>query len=96
MNEASEKEASLLPGNMTERTFIELWAARREVEVMYSLRWIGASVICSAIVRTVWTARPNTGRVTVVPPKRARSRTVVVKPTAVVAIPLATENLRKQ
>ena len=94
MNDASENDASLLPGNMTERTFTELWAARREVEVMYSLRWMGASVICSAMVRNVCTARPNTGRVTVVPPNKARSRTVVVTPTAVVATPLARENLR--
>ena len=65
INDANENDASLLPGNITERTLIELCAAIREVDVMYSLRCIGTRVICSAIVRTVETAAPKTGRVTV-------------------------------
>lgn len=59
MKDANENEASLLPGNITERTLIELCAAMRDVVVMYSLRWIGASVICSASEMTVRTAPPR-------------------------------------
>jgi hypothetical protein len=92
MKDASEKEASLLPGNITERTLMELCAAIKDVEVTYSLRNIGASVICSASERTVDTAPPSTGLVTVLPPNIAWSTTVVVIPTAVVAIPRVTAN----
>lgn len=69
--DASEKAASLLPGKMTESTLREPWAAMSDVEVIYSLRKIGASVICSAREKTVETAPPITGRVTVLPPKTA-------------------------
>jgi hypothetical protein len=92
MKEAKENAASLLPGKMTLNALIELCAAKRDVVVMYSLRWIGARVICSAKVRTVETARPKIGRVTVPPPNSVRSTTVVVRPTAAVARVLATEN----
>lgn len=71
MNDASENDASLLPGNITDRTLIELCAAMRDVEVTYSLRNIGARVIRSASERTVVTAPPTTGLVTVLPPKTA-------------------------
>lgn len=92
MKETKENEASLLPGKMTLNTLMELCAAKRDVVVIYSLRWIGARVICSASVRTVETARPKIGRVTVLPPNSVRSTTVVVRPTAAVARLLATEN----
>lgn len=92
MKDAREKDASLLPGNMTERTLMELCAAKRDVEVMYSLRCMGASVICSATVRAVETAVPKIGRATGPPPKSARSTTAAVAPTAVDANVLATEN----
>jgi hypothetical protein len=48
MIDAREKDASLLPENMIESTLIEPCAAMSEVEVIYSLRKIGARVICSA------------------------------------------------
>jgi hypothetical protein len=70
MIDAREKEASLLPGKMIERTLIEPCAAMSEVEVMYSLRKIGARVSCSARENAVDTAPPTTGRVTVLPPKK--------------------------
>lgn len=92
MKEAKEKAASLLPGKMALNALIELCAAKRDVVVIYSLRWIGARVNCSAKVRTVETARPKIGRVTVLPPNSVRSTTVVVSPTAAVARLLATEN----
>jgi len=92
MNEASENEASLLPGNITERTLIELCAAMSEVEVMYSPKKMGARVICSASLSTVDTAPPTTGLVTVLPPKSAWSTTAVVIPIAVVAMPRVIEN----
>lgn len=94
MKEASENDASLLPGNITERTLIELCAAIRDVEVIYSLRCIGASVICSASARAVETAPPMRGLVTVLPPNRAWSTTAVVIPTAAVAIPRVTANYK--
>lgn len=78
MKDANEKEASDEPGNMTERTLMEEWAARREVEVRYSPTCIGANVICSAREMTVETVLERTGEVTVVPPKRAWSTTVDV------------------
>jgi len=71
MIDASEKEASLLPGNMTESTLIELCAAMSDVEVIYSLRNIGARVICSAREKAVDTAPLRTGLATVLPPKMA-------------------------
>lgn len=92
MKEASEKDASLLPGKMTESTLMELCAAMSDVEVMYSLRKIGASVALSASERMVETAPPTTGRVTVLPPKTVWSTIVVVTPTAVEARLLVTAN----
>lgn len=71
MIDAREKEASLLPGNIIERTLIEPCAAMSEVDVMYSLRKIGARVICSARLKAEDTAPLMTGRVTVLPPKKA-------------------------
>lgn len=56
---------------MIERTLIEPCAAIRDVEVMYSLRNMGARVICSAREKAVDNAPPITGRVTVLPPKKA-------------------------
>lgn len=38
ITDTNENDASLLPGNIPERTFIELCAANSDVEVMYSLR----------------------------------------------------------
>ena len=92
MKDTKENAASLLPGKMTLNALIELCAAKRDVVVIYSLRWIGARVICSARVRTVETARPKIGRVTVLPPNRVRSTAVVVRPTTAVTRRLATEN----
>ena len=92
MKEAKENAASLLPGKMTLNALIELCAAKREVDVIYSLRWIGARVNCSARVRTVETAKPKIGRVTVLPPNSVRSTNVVVRPTVAVAMLLATAN----
>jgi hypothetical protein len=69
MNDAKEKDASLLPGMMTESTFIELCAAMRDVDVTYSPRKIGASTTCSARDITLDIAHLKMGVVTVVPPK---------------------------
>jgi hypothetical protein len=91
-NDAREKEASLLPGNMTERTLIELWAARRDPEVMYSPICRGASVSCSARVIAVATALPRTRPDTLFPPKKAWSTTGEVIPTTAEATPLVIEN----
>lgn len=82
MNEAKENEASLLPGKNKETKLIELCAATSEVAVIYSLRNMGARVICSATVNIIETAAPNTGLVTVPPPKRALSSKEVVNETA--------------
>jgi hypothetical protein len=78
MKEARLKEASDEPGNMRERRLMEEWAARREVEVMYSPKWMGARVSCSAKEMTV------EREVTELPPKRAWS--------TVAATPRVTEN----
>lgn len=69
---------------------MELWAAMIEVEVMYSLMNIGASVNCSANEKTVETAPATTGLATVDPPNKVWSTIVVVMPTAVLAIPRVT------
>lgn len=92
MKAGKENEASLLPGNMTDSAFIELWAAITEVVVMYSPRWIGARATCSPIVRALDTASCRTGRATELPPKTAWSTANDVTLAALVAIPLATEN----
>jgi len=83
IKDTREKLASLLPGNMTESMLMELWAAMREVDVMYSEKRIGASASCSAKSKTECTAEPATGRRTVLPPKRAWSTTDDVRTTAV-------------
>jgi len=63
-----------------------------EVVVMYSPRYIGARVHCSATEMTLLTARCRTGLVTGVPPKTAWSMAKLVMLAAVVAMPRATEN----
>lgn len=92
IKEAREKDASLLPGNITLSTLIELWAAIRYVEVRYSDRKMGASANCSARVRAVDTAPPTAGRVSGAPPNKAWSTRDVVRPTAVVVTNLVIEN----
>jgi hypothetical protein len=56
---------------MTERTLIELCAAIRDVEVIYSPRKMGTKTACSAIEMTLDTATPRIGLATVLPPKNA-------------------------
>ena len=92
MKEARLKEASDEPGNMTERTLIEEWAARRDVEVMYSPKWMGARVSCSAREMTVDTAPRKRGDVTVLPPKKVWSIVVEVTAAMAEAIPRVIEN----
>jgi hypothetical protein len=41
MKDDKENEASLLPGIMTERRLMELWAANKDVLVIYSLKNMG-------------------------------------------------------
>jgi hypothetical protein len=71
MKDAREKDASLLPGNMTDRTLIELWAAKRDPDVIYSPKFNGARVSCSAKVIAVATAPPITRLDTPLPPNKA-------------------------
>ncbi len=71
---------------------MELWAAIIDVDVIYSVKKIGARVICSAKEMTEDTAPPTTGCVTSLPPKRVLSTTEVVTLTAADATFRVTEN----
>jgi hypothetical protein len=88
MKEARLKEASEEPGNMRERRLMDEWAARREVEVMYSPKWMGARVSCSAKEMMVERVARRTGEVRELPPKRAWSTVAAT----VEATPRVTEN----
>ena len=92
MNGPNEKDASLLPGNITERISMELWAARREAEEIHSPRYIGASVSVSAKSITLETAPSTMGAVNCSRRRMVSSKARAVATTVLDAIVRAIEN----